>query len=55
MTIEIGDRTIPVSATQLHDEERARAWREITTAAARFGKYQEQTDRELPIIRLTPR
>lgn len=55
VSIEIGDRTIPVTATQLHGEARARAWREITAAAARFGKYQEQTDRELPIIRLTAR
>ena len=55
VNIEIGDRTIPVTATQQHGEERARAWREITTAAARFGNYQEQTDRELPVIRLTVR
>lgn len=53
--IEIGGRTIPVTAEQLHGEERQRAWRAIVSASARFTKYQQQTDRELPIIRLTER
>jgi deazaflavin-dependent oxidoreductase (nitroreductase family) len=51
--IQIGGRSIPVAAAQLHGEERERAWRAITSASARFAKYQQQTDRELPIIRLT--
>jgi deazaflavin-dependent oxidoreductase (nitroreductase family) len=53
--IEIGGRRIPVTAAQLHGEERETAWRAITSASARFVKYQQQTDRELPIIRLTAR
>ncbi|MBU3750237.1 MAG: nitroreductase family deazaflavin-dependent oxidoreductase [Mycobacterium sp.] len=53
--IEIGGRKIPVTAVQLHGAEREDAWRAITSAAERFTKYQEQTDRELPIIRLTAR
>lgn len=55
VTIEVGARRIPVRARQLHGEERERAWRGITGTSARFSKYQEQTDRELPIIRLTER
>lgn len=51
--IEVGGRTISVNAEQLHGKERERAWRAITSASARFTKYQQQTDRELPIIRLT--
>ena len=51
--IEIGGRAIPVSAEQLHGTEREKAWRAITSASARFTKYQQQTDRELPIIRLS--
>ena len=31
------------------------AWQQITRASKRFLQYQEKTDRELPIIRLTPR
>lgn len=53
--IEVGGRTIPVTATQLHGAERQTAWRAITSASARFTKYQQQTDRELPIILLTER
>jgi len=53
--IELGRRTIPVTAEQLHGAEREGAWRQITAAASRFAAYQRKTDRELPIIRLTPR
>jgi deazaflavin-dependent oxidoreductase (nitroreductase family) len=53
--IEIGGRSIPVSAVQLHGEERETAWRAITAASPRFTRYQQQTDRELPVIRLTER
>ncbi len=31
------------------------AWRQITAASPRFAKYQEKTDRQLPVIRLVPR
>jgi F420H(2)-dependent quinone reductase len=51
----LGGRTIPVTAEQLHGAEREEAWRQITAAASRFAAYQRKTDRELPIIRLTPR
>ncbi|MGW1028297.1 nitroreductase family deazaflavin-dependent oxidoreductase [Streptomyces sp. NPDC002577] len=53
--VEIGSRKVDVLAEQLHGEEREEAWRQITTAAPRFAQYQVKTDRELPIIRLTPR
>jgi hypothetical protein len=43
-----------VTAEQLHGAEREAAWQQIVTAAPRFAKYQQKTDRELPIIRLTP-
>ena len=52
---EVEGRKVPVTAEQLHGTERAQAWQQIVTAAPRFAKYQEKTDRELPVIRLTPR
>jgi deazaflavin-dependent oxidoreductase (nitroreductase family) len=55
VTIELNGRTIAVTAGQLHGPERDEAWRQITAAAPRFGDYQRKTDRELPVIRLTPR
>jgi deazaflavin-dependent oxidoreductase (nitroreductase family) len=52
--IETPGRKVPVIAEQLHGTEREEAWRQITAAAPRFAKYQQKTDRELPIIRLMP-
>jgi deazaflavin-dependent oxidoreductase (nitroreductase family) len=53
--IEVDGQKVPVTADQLHGAERAQAWQQIVTAAPRFAKYQQKTDRELPIIRLGPR
>jgi deazaflavin-dependent oxidoreductase (nitroreductase family) len=53
--IEMAGRKIAVIAEQLHGVEREEAWRQITAAAPRFAKYQQKTDRELPVIRLMPR
>jgi deazaflavin-dependent oxidoreductase (nitroreductase family) len=53
--VEMPRRKVPVVAEQLHGPERDEAWRQITAAAPRFAKYQQKTDRELPIIRLMPR
>lgn len=53
--IELGTGRIPVAADQLGGAERDQAWQEIITAVPRFAQYQEQTDRDLPIIRLTRR
>jgi deazaflavin-dependent oxidoreductase (nitroreductase family) len=53
--IETGDgRKISVSARQLHGEEREEAWRQITTAVPRFAGYERKTDRQMPVIRLSP-
>jgi deazaflavin-dependent oxidoreductase (nitroreductase family) len=53
--IETPGRRVAVSAEQLQGTERDEAWRQIAAASPRFAKYQQKTDRELPIIRLTPR
>ena len=50
--IEIRGQTVAVTAEQLHGAEREQAWQLITAAAPQFGKYEEHTDRELPVIRL---
>lgn len=53
--IDIDGRVIPVSAEQLQGPERAAAWQQITAAAHRFAGFQDKTDREFPILRLTTR
>jgi deazaflavin-dependent oxidoreductase (nitroreductase family) len=53
--IEINGRKIPVTAEQLHGTDREQAWQQIVAAVPRFAGYQQKTDREIPVIRLTPR
>ncbi|MFV0494680.1 nitroreductase family deazaflavin-dependent oxidoreductase [Mycobacterium sp.] len=53
--IDIDGRTVAVTAEELHGADREAAWEQITTAADRFVKYQQNTDRQLPILRLTAR
>ena len=53
--IDVGGEMLDVHAEQLHGAEREEAWQLITAAAPRFADYQKKTDRELPVIRLTPR
>jgi deazaflavin-dependent oxidoreductase (nitroreductase family) len=52
--IEVNGTTIPVSAEQLHGAEREAAWHTLTAAIPRFRGYPAKTDREIPVIRLTP-
>ena len=47
-----GDR-FQVRPASLHGEDRAVAWKRITTEAPNFAAYQTQTDREIPVVRLT--
>ena len=35
--------------------DRERAWRRIAAAQPRIAKYQSRSDREYPVVRLTPR
>jgi deazaflavin-dependent oxidoreductase (nitroreductase family) len=51
--IEIDQRTIAVTATQLSGAERDAAWQKVITAAPRYTGYATKTDRLIPIIRLT--
>lgn len=55
VSIEVDGRTLTVTPEQLHGPERTKAWGQIAQSASRFAGYQDQTDREIPVIRLTPR
>ena len=44
-----------VTAEQLHGADRAAAWHVITAAQPRFDNYVSKTDRDIPVIRLSPR
>ncbi len=55
LQIELSDRKIAVTAGQLKGPARERAWIRIVAAQPRYAKYQQKTDRELPVIQLAPR
>ena len=52
--IEKNGRRVHVRPTSLSGEERDRAWQRIVTIAPGFAEYQRKTDREIPVIRLSP-
>jgi deazaflavin-dependent oxidoreductase (nitroreductase family) len=52
--VEVGGRRVKVQPRSLRGDERAEAWRRITAKAKNFDTYQSSTDREIPVIRLTP-
>lgn len=55
LSIELRDRRLPVVAEQLHGAEREERWQRIIAAQPRYRKYQAKTDRQLPVIRFTPK
>jgi deazaflavin-dependent oxidoreductase (nitroreductase family) len=54
VSVEYGGRTQRVAVRQLEGDERAAAWALITEQVPRFKGYETRTDRELPVLRLTP-
>ena len=52
--IEVKGQKVEVIPEQLEGPERETAWSQIVAASPRFAKYQEQTDRRLPVIQLRP-
>jgi deazaflavin-dependent oxidoreductase (nitroreductase family) len=51
-SVKVAGRQTPVRATSLHGQERAERWARIVATAPNFGKYQQATDREIPVLRL---
>jgi deazaflavin-dependent oxidoreductase (nitroreductase family) len=52
--LRVGDRRFKVSPSTLTGAEREATWQRIKTQSPTFATYESKTDRELPIIRLTP-
>ena len=50
--IAIGQRRINVTPETLEGAERERAWEQIAALAPGYARYQEKTDRVIPIVRL---
>src|SRR5512139_3730496 len=48
-TVEFRKETYPVVATELRDPERAEAWRVMLRTWPNYAKYEERTDRLIPV------
>jgi deazaflavin-dependent oxidoreductase (nitroreductase family) len=51
--IELGGRTTKVTPESLVGPERADAWQRVIKASPGFAKYEQMTDRQIPVVRLT--
>ncbi len=54
-TVEVGSKKIPVAVRQATAEEKARIWPQLVEIWSDYAKYQETTDREIPLAVLTPK
>jgi deazaflavin-dependent oxidoreductase (nitroreductase family) len=52
--IQIGGRRIRVQAAEATDEERERIWPRAVKYNPVWGRYEERTDRKIPIVILRP-
>lgn len=53
--ITVDRATVPVTSEELTDDARAEAWQVMLRTWPNFAKYEERTDRLIPVFRLTPR
>lgn len=54
-TIQVKADRIPVKAQAARGEERDRLWRKMTEVWPPYDEYQEKTEREIPVVVLSPR
>ncbi len=52
-SIDVGGKHVAVGPRSLDGTERETAWKRVVALAPGYGKYEQQTDREIPIVRLT--
>ncbi len=51
---EVGSRKFKVRPQALKGDERAAAMQRVIAASPGYAAYQKRTDREIPVVRLTP-
>jgi deazaflavin-dependent oxidoreductase (nitroreductase family) len=54
VTVQIGDRVIPVTARTVTPEEKARLWPRFTEIYPDYDAYQQATRRDIPVVQLQP-
>jgi len=51
--VEIGNRKIKVTPATLTGDARAQVWQRVIAQAPGYASYENKTDREIPVVRLT--
>lgn len=54
-SIQVKDRQLAVSASTASGDERERLWRLMTEVWPAYDDYQRRTEREIPVVVLSPR
>lgn len=52
--IQVGNRKLRVAVESLQGAEREQAYARVVAVAPRYGGYLKKTDREIPVLRVTP-
>jgi deazaflavin-dependent oxidoreductase (nitroreductase family) len=52
--IQVGNRKMRVNVESLQGAEREAAYGRVVAVAKNYGDYLKKTDREIPVLRLTP-
>jgi len=52
--VDVGGRRLQVQASTVTGDERERLWRQAVQSYAGYAGYQARTDREIPVVRLSP-
>jgi deazaflavin-dependent oxidoreductase (nitroreductase family) len=52
--IQVFDKVVPATARTVHGPERERLWALMRELWPAYDKYQTRTDREIPVVVLTP-
>ena len=52
--VQVGAREIAVTAREAQGDERARLWQQIVALNSEYRAYEGRTDREIPVVVLTP-
>lgn len=53
--VQLGDSSLPMLARTAEGEERADLWPKLLAVFPDYGQYQQWTDREIPVVVLSPR
>ena len=53
--VEIGSKKSPMAARQASDEEKGRLWPRLVEIYPAYAEYQARTDRNIPVLILSPR